>query len=87
MIFSKLYDKESKRVQKRILFTGILESFSGLLRRLLFQPKSYIKSREEIVNLTKKLTTNIEKTIDLKEIINNKVKIFERLNGTDDTRY
>ncbi|MCJ7688002.1 MAG: YtxH domain-containing protein, partial [Clostridiaceae bacterium] len=49
-------------------------SLSGLLGGLLFSPKSGKENRETIVNTSKDITNNVkEKSIELKEAIDNKV--------------
>ena len=82
MIITNWFDKRKKEKQrklkiqtaKKILIGTAAGSVSGLLGGLLFSPKSGKETREDIASSSKELTNNIkEKTIELKETIDNKV--------------
>jgi uncharacterized phage protein (TIGR02220 family) len=93
MILTKWYEKRKKEKQrklkietaKKILIGTAAGSVSGLLGGILFSPKSGKETREDIANSSKEITNNIkEKTIELKETIDNKVSDWK---GTDYEKY
>ena len=77
--YFKKRKKEKQRIlriktAKKVLVGTAAGSLSGLLGGLLFSPKSGKENREDIANSSKELTNNIkEKTIELKDAIDNKV--------------
>jgi gas vesicle protein len=82
MILTDYFKKRKKEKQrilriktaKKVLVGTAAGSLSGLLGGLLFSPKSGKENREAIVNTSKDITNNVkEKSIELKEAIDNKV--------------
>ncbi|MGH4118529.1 YtxH domain-containing protein [Clostridium sp.] len=82
MILTDYFKKRKKEKQrilkiktaKKVLVGTAAGSLSGLLGGLLFSPKSGKENRKAIVNTSKDITNNVkEKSIELKESIDNKV--------------
>lgn len=82
MILTDYFKKRKKEKQrvlriktaKKVLVGTAAGSLSGLLGGLLFSPKSGKENRQAIANTSKDITNNVkEKSIELKESIDNKV--------------